>query len=291
MRQEGTARTAVVTGASSGVGRAGAIELAGMGWNIVALGRDPERSREALVAIRSAARPGAMVEMITGDLALLADTARMADAILSLGSPIHALCNNAGGVRNARLVTSEGNEATFSGNHLGHFLLTKRLLPVLRETARAAGAGTVRIIAVSSEGHRQAPEFDWSDLQQIGNWISGRNYCLAKLCNLLFTHELARRLASDGIVAHGMHPGEAATNFASHAEPEMQAYIAPLDMIPPELAGRPLAWLAASEEAGRTSDGYYFDCTPVEPSPLARDDALAARLWAESEALLARSGY
>jgi len=281
-------RTAVVTGASSGVGLAGAIELARGGWNVIALGRDPRRSSEAHAAIRAAADADARVEMIVGDLALMADTARMAERILAIGGPIHALCNNAGGVRPERLETTEGNEATFAGNHLGHFLLTRDLMPVLVATAADCGPGSVRIIAVSSEGHRQAPSFDWDDLQGIQNWESGRNYCLAKLCNLLFTQELARRHAADGIVAHGMHPGEADTNFASHAVPEMQAYIATLDMIPPEVGGRTLAWLAASEEAGRSTAGYFFDCAPVEPDPLVGDEVLAARLWTASEALISQ---
>ena len=284
-------RTAVVTGASSGVGRAAAIALAGLGWNVIALGRDPERSRTALDAIRAAAAPGARIAMIRGDLALMADAARMADDVLALGLPIHALCNNAGGVRAERIISAEGLEATFAGNHLGHFLLTRRLMPRLVETARATPPGTVRIVNVSSEGHRAAPEFDWDDLQRIASWNSGRAYCLAKLCNVLFTRELARRHAADGIVAHAMHPGEADTNFASHAEPGMQAYMATLSMIPPEVGGHTLAWLAASDEAGRTTGGYFFDCPPPAPAPAALDDALAARLWAESEALLARCGY
>jgi NAD(P)-dependent dehydrogenase (short-subunit alcohol dehydrogenase family) len=285
------ARTAVITGASSGVGRAAAIELASLGWNVIALGRDPARSADALAAIRAAAHADAQVAMITGDLALLSDVARMADEVLALTGRIHALCNNAGGVRPRMELTAEGNEATFAGNHLGHFLLTRRLLPALREAAREEGPGGARVIAVSSEGHRQAPPFDWADLQGTGNWISGRTYCLAKLCNLLFTQELARRHAADGIVAHGMHPGEAATNFASHAVPEMQTYMATLDMIPPEVGGHTLAWLASSAEAGRGSGGYYFDCALLDADPAAHDAALAARLWAESEALLARAGY
>ena len=284
-------KTIVITGASSGVGRAAAVLLAGEGWNVIALGRDPQRSQEALDAIRAAAEPGARVEMITGDLALLADTDRMADAVLALDLPIHALCANAGGVRRERLVTSEGNEATFAGNHLGHFLLTARLLPRLLDTARNGSGDPVRVIAVSSEGHRQAPPFDWADLQGMENWVSGRNYCTAKLCNILFVRELARRYGAQGLVAHAMHPGEAATNFAIHADAAMQAYMATLDMIPPDVDARTIAWLAGSAEAGQETGGYWFDCGRLEPSAAALDTALARRLWEESDALLARSGF
>ena len=284
-------KTIVITGASSGVGRAAALCMAGEGCNVIALGRDPQRSADALAEIRAAAAPDARVEMITGDLALMAETDRMAAEILALGLPIHALCANAGGVRRERVITPEGNEATFAGNHLGHFLLTRRLLPRLLETARGEGGDPVRVIAVSSEGHRQAPPLDWADLQGIGNWVSGRNYCTAKLCNILFVRELARRYGAEGLVAHAMHPGEAATNFASHADEQMQAYMAALDMIPPDVAARTIAWLAGSAEAARSSGGYWFDCQPVAPAAPALDEALAERLWAESEALLARSGF
>jgi NAD(P)-dependent dehydrogenase (short-subunit alcohol dehydrogenase family) len=125
----------------------------------------------------------------------------------------------------------------------------------------------------------------------LKNWASGRNYCLAKLCNLLFTLELARREASHGIVAHAMHPGQADTNFATHATPEMRAYMATLEMISPEVAGRTLAWLSDSVEAGRSTGGYFFDCERLEPASQGQDVAAAAQLWRESEALLARSGF
>lgn len=281
-------RTAVVTGASSGVGRAAAIELAGAGWNVIALGRDPGRSADALQAIRAVARPEAQIAMVTGALDSLADTARMADAVLALTDRVDALCNNAGGVRTARTMTAEGNEATFAGNHLGHFLLTRRLMPAL---LRAAADGGARVVNVSSEGHHMAPPFDWDDLQGANAWNAGRAYCLAKLCNLLFTHELARRYGGEGVISHGMHPGEAATNFASHAPADMQAHMAGLTMIPAEVGGHTLAWLASSDAAGASANGYFFDCREAAAAPRARDDADAARLWTESERLLARAGF
>ena len=284
-------KTIVITGASSGVGRAAALRMAREGWNVISLGRDPQRSADALAEIRAAAAPGARVEMITGDLALMADTERMATEILALGLPVRALCANAGGVRRERVITPEGNEATFAGNHLGHFLLTQRLLPFLLETARGQSGDPVRVIAVSSEGHRQAPPLDWADLQGIESWVSGRTYCTAKLCNILFVRELARRYGAQGLVAHAMHPGEAATNFASHADEQMQAYMATLDMISPDAAARTIAWLAGSAAAARSTGGYWFDCQPVEPAAPALDPVLAERLWEVSEALLAGCGY
>ena len=135
----GEGRVAVVTGASSGVGQAAARALAARGWHVIALGRDAGRTAAAVAEIRAAAAPGARVDAIRGDLALLSDTARMADEIAALTDRVHVLINNAGGVRAERVITAEGNEATFAGNHLGHFLLTQRLMPRLRAAA-ATGA-------------------------------------------------------------------------------------------------------------------------------------------------------
>jgi NAD(P)-dependent dehydrogenase (short-subunit alcohol dehydrogenase family) len=283
-------RVAVVTGASSGVGQAAARALAARGWNVIALGRDAERTAAAADSIRASAAPGVRVEVIRGDLALLSDTTRMADEIAALTDRVHVLINNAGGVRAERVITQEGNEATFAGNHLGHFLLTNRLMPRLRQAAAAAAPGTVRVVSVSSNAHESSSGIDWSDLQQTREWSSGKSYVLAKLCNVLFTRELARRVASDGIVAHVMHPGVVASNFSSHAEPRMRSYLATLKSLSPEEAADTAVWLATASEAGSMTGGYFQNRQLLEPSRTAQDDATAARLWAESEALVARAG-
>ena len=282
---------AVVTGGSSGIGKAAAKLLAAQGWDIIAQGRDPGRCETALVEIREAAAPGSRIDMIRGDLSLLSDTARLADEIAGRTDSIHVLLNNAGGLRDRMIITPEGNEATFAGNHLGHFLLTKRLLPTLRSTATASEPGRVRVISVSSLGHAYCSGIEWDDLQQTNDWASTKNYCLAKLCNLLFTLELSKRTAGEGVVAHAMHPGVVDSNFRSHADPQMQAQMNSQPGDPPELSAHTLAWLASAPEAGAATGGYFHDRTRVAPSPAALDAAAAARLWVESEALLARSGF
>ena len=284
------ARVAVVTGASSGIGKEAAKALAAQGWRVIAHGRDPARLAAAEVEIRAAA-PGARVEMVQADLCLLSDTARLADRILALTGRVDALLNNAGGVRDRMIVTEEGNEATFAGNHLGHFLLTRRLTPTLRATAAVAGQGAVRIVNVSSRGHTICPALDWDDLQQTGDWASAKAYGVAKLCNILFTRELARRLGPAGVVAHAMHPGVVASNFASHGAPDMQAYMAKAETIAPAEAADTLIWLATASEPGKTNGLYYQERQPVAPSSAALDAAAAERLWQESETLLAHSGY
>jgi len=288
MTREG--RVAVVTGASSGVGQATARALAARGWHVIALGRDAKRTEAAAADIRAAAAPGVRVDVIRGDLALLSDTARMADEIAALTERVHVLVNDAGGVRAERVITEEGNEATFAGNHLGHFLLTQRLMPQLRAAAAAAAPGTVRVVSVSSNAHESSSGIDWNDLQQTREWSSGKSYVLAKLCNILFTRELARRAAADGIIAHVMHPGVVGSNFASHAEPRMRGYLATLKALSPEEGADTVVWLATAPEAGLTTGGYFQNRQPLEPSRAAQDDATAARLWDESEALVARAG-
>ena len=290
MTQPDQARVAVVTGASSGIGKAAAKALAGRGWHVIAHGRDPQRTATAETEIRAAATGGAKVHMVCADLSLMSDTARMAKEIVGLTDKVHALLNNAGGVRSELVITPEGNEATFAGNHLGHFLLTNRLTPLLRAAAATSPAGTVRILSVSSTGHAGCPGLDWDDLQLTRAWVSGKSYCLAKLCNILFTRELAKRLAADGIVANAMHPGVVDSNFVNHAEPRMKSYIETLQSVSPEVGADTLVWLATAPEAGAVSGGYFHNREALSPASAALDDEAAARLWRESEALVARVG-
>lgn len=286
-----TKRVAVVTGASSGLGKEAAKALASQGWHVIGHGRDAGRSAAAEAEIRAAAAPGAKVDMIRGDLAMLSDAARMAEEIAGLTSTVHVMLNNAGGMRSEFVLTPEGNEVSFAGNHLGHFLLTKRLMPQLLAAATSSPAGTVRVISTTSDGHLYCPGINWDDLQLIENWDSGNAYCLVKLYNVLFTRELAKRGAADGIIAHALHPGVIASNFTSHVVESTKAYMDTLDAQPPEVAAEPLVWLATSAEAGQITGQYWNQSKAQAPSPAALDDDNATRLWAESEALLAKAGY
>lgn len=275
-------KVAVVTGASSGVGKAAAKMLAAQGWHVIALGRDPQRSADAEAEIRAAGSPDAKVDMVTGDLALLADTARMAQEIARLTDRVDALLNNAGGVRAERHVTAEGNEATFAGNHLGHFLLTGRLMPQLRNAPDGA-----RILSTTSDAHGMGPGFDWDDLQLLDKFNPGWAYCNAKLANVLFTRGLAQRLKDQGIVANAVHPGVVASNFTAHADEGMRARMANLDAFTPEQAAETLVWLATSDEGGKVTGALFHQHKPFPIHPLGQDDASVDRLWAESERLVA----
>ncbi len=282
-------RVAVVTGASSGIGKATAKALAAQGWRVIAIGRDPERSAAAEAEIR-AASSGAQVDMIRADLALMADAARAAREIAALTDRVDVLVNNAGGMTKQKVITPEGYEENFAGNHLGPFLLTTRLFPLLRHAAADAPAGSVRIINTSSDASEMIPGLDWNDLQGLENYHPGHAYCRGKLANVLFARGLAKRLAKDGIVAHAMHPGVVASNFITHADERAQAHMRTLEAQSPEQGADTLIWLATAEEPGKSNGGYFHQRKPRAPNPIVDDDANVDRLWEESEKLVAKAG-
>ncbi|MEJ2457299.1 MAG: SDR family NAD(P)-dependent oxidoreductase [Novosphingobium sp.] len=283
----GSARTVVITGASSGIGKACAEAFARMGWHVIGTGRDPQRCEDAEQDIRAVAAPGARVDFLQGDFTEMAQVKRIAREICSVTDRIHVLVNNAGGVRDDLYRTSEGLEATFATNHLAPFLLTRELLPLLERAAQDHPQGTVRVIAVSSTGHMGCPAMRWDDLMHFGDFSPDAAYCQAKLANLLFIRELDRKLAGSGIIAQAMHPGRVDSNFASHGDETMRAHMAANTCIPPETPARTIVWMATAPELGADGGRYFHDLGEEEPAPQARDDAAAFRLWIESERILA----
>lgn len=281
-------QVAVVTGASSGIGKAAARQLAAMGWRVIGVGRDPERCAAAEAEIRAAAAGNGDVSMIRADLSSLGDAARAAGEILALTDRLNALLNNAGGIVGDYRLTTEGHEETFAGNHLGPFLLTAKLMPLLEATAAQEGPGKVRIVTVSSSGHAHFPAIAFDDLNWTKGFNSGAAYCQAKLANVLFTRELARRAAAAGIVAHAMHPGVVASNFGNNAA-EMKQYMQAQAhrAATPEQAADTLVWLATADEPGGSTGGYWHQRQQEIPSAAAQDDAQARRLWEVSEEMVA----
>lgn len=278
-------KTAVITGASAGIGKATALELGKQGWRIIGVGRNAQRINEAKAELES---DGVRIDLLRGDFDSMAEVKRVAGEVAELTDRIDVLVNNAGGVRDKRYGTVDGLEATFAANHLAPFLLTCELLPILKATA--AKAGEARVIAVSSSAHEYIPAMNFADLQFEQNFSTGAAYCQAKLANLLFSRELARRHSENDIVAQTMHPGVIASNFYSHGDESMKSHLNAQGSHPPENAARTIAWLATSPECGQPGARYFHDCSEVEAKPQAQDDEAAKRLWEESDAILERLG-
>ncbi len=285
-------RVAVVTGASSGIGKETAKAFVRMGWHVIGTGRDPERSAMAEAEIRAEIGAGAKLGFLRGDMALMSETMRILDEIKALTSRIDVLINNAGGVRDQRYVSSEGTEETFTANHLAPFLLTRELLPLLRATAATCKPGDVRVIAVSSEAYMASPGMNWDDIQNLtGDFAATPVYCQAKLANVLFSHELARRMGGEGIAAHSLIPGAVQTNFASHGDEYLQNYMKQAVARQPGDVAATLVWIATDPGNGLPGARHFYAMKQLEIQPHAADDAAAARLWAESERILAGLGY
>jgi len=265
-------RTVVVTGASSGIGEAAALELARLGATVVPVGRDPRR------LARISERVGTVGHR--ADFASLADVRRLASELLAAHPRIDVLANNAGLIAGRRRLTEDGHELTFAVNHLAPFLLTNLLLDRLRESAPA------RVVTTSSDAHRGGL-IDLDDLTGERGWRSGRAYGTSKLANILFTRELARRLEGTGVVANCFHPGVIRTRLTRKANPIVNLgarVIAPF-LGSPKSGAETLVYLATSDEAGGVSGGYFVNSRPGRPNAQAQDDSLAELLWERSEEL------
>jgi NAD(P)-dependent dehydrogenase (short-subunit alcohol dehydrogenase family) len=265
-------RTVVLTGASSGIGAAAAVELAALGATVVPVGRDP--GRLAKVAEQVGTEP------FQADFASLEDVRRLASDLLAAHDRIHVLVNNAGLVAGRRRLTEDGHELTFAVNHLAPFLLTNLLLDRLRASAPA------RVVTTSSDAHRGGL-IDLDDLSGERRWRSGRAYGTSKLANILFTRALARRLEGSGVVANCFHPGVIRTRLTRAANPLVHVgarLIAPF-LGSPKSGAETLVYLAAGEDAADVSGGYFVNSRPGRPNAQAQDDDLAEALWERSEEL------
>lgn len=270
-------RVCLVTGASAGIGRETARGLARLGAEVVMLCRSHERGEAARADVmRTTGSRG--VHLVLCDLASQDEVRRVARLAAERWERLDVLVNNAAVFTWRRRLSPDGVELQLAVNHLAPFLLTRALLPLLR------AADGARVVTVSSGAHRHAqPEWIGALASNEGRWSGLRAYAATKLGNVLFTRALARRAAGEGIVAHAAHPGVTATAllFGSWAPLRL---LKPWLRTPGEGARTPLH-AAASEEAGRSTGGYWADGREVEPSAAARDDAAAERVWRLSERL------
>jgi retinol dehydrogenase-12 len=274
MSREMTGRVAMVTGANTGIGREVAVALARQGAHVVMVCRTEERGQEALAGVRAAAAAagaGGGAETLAIDMASLAAIRAGAAAFLARHEHLHALVNNAGVFCAKRQTSADGYELTFAVNQLAPFLLTKQLLPCLEASAPA------RIVNVASRAHRAA-RMHWEDLQFESKYSGIAAYGQSKLANILFTHELARRLDPARVTANAVHPGVVATDLVRRASFLIRWGFRTFGLTPAQGAEGPVLLASAPPLAALT--GRYFDRThEAKPSAAARDDQSARHLW------------
>jgi retinol dehydrogenase-12 len=266
-------RTFLVTGGNTGIGLATAHALAARGGRVHIASRSTEKGQAAVAAI-AAATGSDEVAFLKLDLADLGSVRSAAQTFLALGEPLHVLINNAG-VAGRRGLTNDGFELIFGVNHLGHFAFTAALLDCLRSSQ-------ARIINVASDAHFQAPGIDFDRLRRPARTIAAmREYAVSKLCNVLFTQELARRLADTGVNAYALHPGVVASDIWRRIPWPVRPLVT-RRMLTVDEGARTSLYCATAPELAHVSGRYYENCAEREPSPVATPD-LGARLWEQSE--------
>jgi NAD(P)-dependent dehydrogenase (short-subunit alcohol dehydrogenase family) len=268
-------KTCMITGATSGIGKAAALALAKFGPSLVLVARDPARAEQTVKEI--AEQTGNRnVEAMLADLSSLDQVRRLAGDFLAAGRPLHILLNNAGVVMLRREETVDGFEATFAVNHLSYFLLTNLLLERLEASAPA------RIVNVASDAHVYARgPLDFDDLQSIKGYASMKVYGKSKLANILFTRELARRLEGTGVTANCLHPGLVGSSLGKNNG--VLGNLATLALRPfarsTAKGAETAVYLCTSPDVEGVSGKYFFDKKEKWPKRYAQNDDDARRLW------------
>ncbi len=272
---EPAGRTFLVTGGNTGIGRAMAAGLAGRGGRVWIAARSRAKGEAAIAAIKAETGRDSVWFLPLG-LADLESVRACASAFLALGEPLHVLVNNAG-VGGARGVTRQGFEMTFGVNHLGHFALTNALLGCLTDSAPS------RVVTVSSDAHYAAKGIDFEALRRPTRGITGLpEYAVSKLCNVLFTQELARRVAGTGVTTYALHPGVVASDIWRRVPWPVRPLITRRMLSVTEGAATSL-YCATSPEVAHDSGRFYDKCAQRAPSAVATPE-LGRTLWDRSMA-------
>jgi retinol dehydrogenase 14 len=273
-------KTVLITGATSGIGKATAHALASMDAHVAITGRDRGRTEDAAREIRAAS--GGQVESFVGDLSSQTDVRRLADEVLRTLPRIDVLVNNVGGYWNTRHVTADGLERTFALNHLAHFLLTHLLLDRLTDSAPA------RVVTVASNAHRTG-RIEFDDIQGERSYSGARAYNQSKLANVLFTYELSRRLAGSAVTANALHPGVVSTSFGVEDPGHLQRLFVPVIrplMKSPAQGAATSVHVACAPELEHMTGRYLAGSKPRKSSQRSYDAVVAARLWQVSADLV-----
>ncbi len=274
-----TGKTFLLTGSASGLGLEALRVLSLRGAHVVATARTEQKAAQALVAAKANGTP------IACELSEPESVRAAAAAVRKLGRTLDGILCNAGVMAIAKLEVKHGLEMQFLTNHVGHFILATGVLDAL--------APNGRVVVLSSDGHRFAPPegIQFDNLDGSHGYSPWRAYGQAKLANLLFARQLAKRFAGTKRVANAVHPGVIRTNLGRHMNPVMRAAMVvggPIFLKSTAQGAATECYLAANPQAAQYNGLYFADCNPARPSRKALDDELAARLWRVTEQIVAK---
>src|SRR5918998_3575894 len=275
----------LITGATSGIGKATAMGLANMGASVVMVGRDQGKGEAVMAEIKEKSA-NASVDLMLADLSSQEEIRRLAHEFKEAHPRLDVLINDAGLFRSERITTADGMEMTFAVNYLAYFLLTNLLLDVLKASSPS------RIVNVSSGDHSNGT-IDFDDLQGEKGYKGAKAYSQSKLANVLFTYELARKLEGSGVTANCLHPGVVGTNLGSGVSGVfgfMVRALRPL-MKSPEKGAETSIYLASSPEVEGLSGRYFVKKAEARSSDATYDERLAERLWDVSAELTNLPAY
>ncbi len=272
-------KTCLITGATSGIGAAAALELARLGFDVGLVGRSVRRCRRQAERIERQVS-GASVQCFVADLSSKREVLRLAAEVKERYRTLDVLVNNAGAFFTRREVSPDGLEMSFALNHLGGFILTNALLNMLRQSP----AG--RVVVVASHAHVLGA-IDFEDLQSARDYNGMKAYAQSKLANVMFTYALARRLKGTRVTVNAVDPGNVATNLGSNNN-WLRARVRNLvkrSLLRPEEGAQTVVYLASSPEVEGMSAGYYYECQSRRSSERSYDEVVGERLWKTSEEL------
>ena len=267
-------KTVLITGATDGIGRQTAIDIAAMGARVLIVGRNAKKCMATTEAIGKATGNTNLISFVA-DLSSPAEVKRLADEIKQWTNRLDVLINNAGAMFTRRELSPEGVEKTFALNHLGYFGLTMQLLDLLKASAPS------RIINVASAAHERAA-LDFNDLEGKRHYSGFSQYGRSKLCNIYFTYALAKRLEGTGVTVNCLHPGFVASRFGDNNGGLFRGVIGLAKLVGAirvRDGAKTSVHLALSPELDGISGRYFDKCAPKRSSEVSYDQAAAERLW------------